>query len=230
MDPFDDPDPLAALRPPPAAGGRDRLGAVLDAMGMSPARAVVAAVALVVAGVGAVWLLRPPPAPVEATLPMAEPAPVATSTTAPADVVVHVAGAVVQPGVLALPAGSRVVDAIDAAGGAAPDADLGRLNLAAEVADGERVYVPTVGEVVPAPVVGGSSRSGDGSAGPPPLVDLNTASVDELDALPGVGPATAQAIVDWREERGGFTSVDQLLDVRGIGEAKLAQLRDLVTV
>jgi competence protein ComEA len=230
MDPFDDPDPLAALRPPPAAGGRDRLGAVLDAMGMSPARAVVAAVALVVAGVGAVWLLRPPPAPLEATLPMAEPAPVATSTTAPADVVVHVAGAVVQPGVLALPAGSRVVDAIDAAGGAAPDADLGRLNLAAEVADGERVYVPTVGEVVPAPVVGGSSRSGDGAAGPPPLVDLNTASVDELDALPGVGPATAQAIVDWREERGGFTSVDQLLDVRGIGEAKLAQLRDLVTV
>jgi competence protein ComEA len=141
------------------------------------------------------------------------------------EVVVHVAGAVQRPGVLHLPTGSRVVDAIDAAGGLAANADGARINLAAPVTDGERVYVAAVGEPTPAAV--GPLGSPDVPTGP---IDLNTASEQELDALPGVGPATAAAIVAHRTEIGRFTSVDQLLDVRGIGTSKLEQLRPLVTV
>jgi competence protein ComEA len=134
-----------------------------------------------------------------------------------------------------------VVDAIDGAGGLAPDADGARLNLAAPLADGERVYVPAVGEATP-PVVGpsggtggtgGSSAGGDGGGGvptPDAPIDLNTASETDLDALPGVGPATAQAIVQHRDEVGGYTSVDQLLDVPGIGPSKRERIRPLVRV
>jgi competence protein ComEA len=157
-----------------------------------------------------------------------------------AEVVVHIAGAVVRPGVQHLGAGARVVDAVERAGGATPDAELGRVNLAAPVQDGQQVYVPRVGEVPPAPVgggpagagaSGGSGSAGAGAAGQPGgLVNLNTATTEELDTLPGVGPATAEAIIAHREANGPFTSVDQLLDVRGIGDAKLADLRDLVTV
>ncbi len=124
--------------------------------------------------------------------------------------------------------GARVVDAIDAAGGLTPEADGARINLAALVHDGERIYVPRVGEVVPAVVGGAPAGPGiDGAAGP---VNLNEADEAALDALPGIGPATAAAIIRHRTEIGRFTSVDQLLDVRGIGEAKLEQLRPLVTV
>jgi competence protein ComEA len=148
------------------------------------------------------------------------------------EVVVHVAGAVASPGVQELPAGSRVVDAVDAGGGALPEADLAKINLAAPLEDGQQVYVPRLGEpaggaAVAAPGAGGGGAgAGDSSE----IVDLNTADVSQLDALPGVGPAIAQAIVDHRESNGPFTSVDDLLDVRGIGEAKLADLRDRVTV
>lgn len=160
--------------------------------------------------------------------------------------VVQAAGAVREPGVVRLPAGSRVDDLVQAAGGFADGADRDRVNLAALVADGERVWIPAVGEEAAPDVVaggggggggpvasGGSSGSatdpGGGStpAGP---VDLNRATAVELDALPGVGPATAAAILAHRDEVGRFTSVEQLLDVRGIGEAKLEQLRPLVTV
>jgi competence protein ComEA len=166
----------------------------------------------------------------------------ATGSTVPAEVVVHVAGAVGAPGVQRLPGGSRVVDAVEAAGGANPDADLGRINLAVPVQDGQQVYVPRVGEVPPTPVGGaggpsvgsggssGSSGGVPGSAAAGQPVNVNTASADELDTLPGVGPATAEAIISHREQNGPFTSVDQLLDVRGIGDAKLEQLRDLVVV
>jgi competence protein ComEA len=146
-----------------------------------------------------------------------------------AEVVVHVAGAVAAPGVQRLPAGARVVDAVDAAGGAAPDADLGRINLAAVLADGQQVYVPRAGESPPAPITP-SSGAPDGAAGTVALVDLNTATAAELEELPGVGPTTAGAIIAHREQHGPFGSVDDLLDVRGIGEAKLEQLRDLATV
>jgi len=142
--------------------------------------------------------------------------------------VVHVAGAVAAPGLHELPPGARVADAVAAAGGLAPQADSARINLAAPVVDGERVYVLQVGEQEPPVAVSPPPASaGDPGSGP---VDLNTADADALDSLPGVGPATAAAILQHRAEVGAFTSVDQLLDVPGIGEAKLEALRDLVTV
>ncbi len=168
--------------------------------------------------------------------------PAASGSTVPTEVVVHVAGAVRSPGVQHLPGGARVVDAVDAAGGANPDADLARINLAAPLQDGQQIYVLRVGETPPTPVgpsggtssalaggSAGSSGSPTGSATGQP-VNINMASADELDTLPGVGPTTAEAIIAYREQNGPFTSVDQLLDVRGIGDAKLEQLRDLVTI
>ena len=157
-----------------------------------------------------------------------------TSTRPPAPIVVDVVGAVRRGGVVRLRAGARVIDAIVAAGGATAAADLTRLNLAAALADGARVAVPEVGgsapAVDPAAVVGAPAVGSDGgpTAGAP--VDLNTATADQLDALPGVGPATAAAIIKDREAHGPFRSVGDLGRVRGIGDAKLEQLRDLVTV
>jgi competence protein ComEA len=201
-------------------------------------RLAVTAGSVLAVGVGAFLLLRPSPPPVEATLPIAgasttsvdagvRVAAVPTIATVPTEVVVHVAGAVVSPGVVHLPAGTRVVDALAAAGGAAPDADLDALNLAAVLVDGSRIYVPRPGEVVP------SAASPAGAAGvpvPPGPLDLNRATIEQLDELPGVGPATAAAIVAHRDANGPFGSVDDLADVRGIGPAKLDALRALVTV
>ena len=151
----------------------------------------------------------------------------------PSVVVVHVAGAVVRPGVVSLSSGARVVDAIDAAGGPRADADLDRLNLAAPVADGDRVLVARVGDPpTPALPTGGAHdvtdpAAGAGSVGP---VDLNTATLAELEELPGIGPTLAAAIIAERDRRGGFGSVDDLRSVRGIGDARFADLRDLVVV
>ena len=234
-------------------------------------RPSLGALALVAAfaGVGW-WLLRPAPAPVEMLLPAASASAPAgssgaattlpggsspgsgdpgaggsTTTTMAAPVVVQAAGAVARPGVHRLPAGARVDDLVRAAGGALPDADLDRVNLAAPLADGERIWVPRRGEVeVPDVVAGGGTGTGggtaaagtssgtgsEGSADPAGPIDLNTATAADLDTLPGVGPATAAAILAHREANGLFVSVDDLLDVRGIGEAKLEQLRPLVTV
>jgi competence protein ComEA len=142
---------------------------------------------------------------------------------------VHVAGAVAKPGVYDLDAGARVIDAIEAAGGGAPDADLNRLNLAAKVADGQRVLVQRVGEAAPA---GSASPGGGGggSADSSGLVSLNSATQVELEALPGIGPTLAGAIIAERERRGGFRSVNELRDVRGIGEKRFADLKDKVTI
>lgn len=172
-----------------------------------------------------VWLTRQAPESPDSALPLVEPASVTTTTALPGPVVVHVAGAVGAPGVQRLPAGARVIDAVDAAGGLLPDADASRVNLAAELVDGTQVYVPAIGEVAP-PAAGASGAGGEGS-GP---IDLNIADSAALETLPGVGPATAAAIIDHRDRNGPFASVDGLLEVRGIGEAKLAQLRDLVRV
>ncbi|MFM8848121.1 MAG: helix-hairpin-helix domain-containing protein [Actinomycetota bacterium] len=116
-----------------------------------------------------------------------------------------------------------MIDAIDAAGGVAFGADADAINLAAKVTDGQRVYVPAVGEAV-------VSDQQTPASGPTLPIDLNAATAADLDVLPGVGPATAAAIVRAREAKGGFTSVDDLLDVPGIGEAKLEALRGLVRV
>ena len=146
-------------------------------------------------------------------------------------VTVHVAGAVAKPGVYDLAGGARVIDAIEAAGGGAPDADLNRLNLAAKVADGQRVLVQRVGEAAPAgSAAAGGSGSGGGSADPSGLVNLNSATQAELAALPGIGPSLAGSIIAERERRGGFRPANELRDVRGIGEKRFADLKDKVTI
>ena len=144
-------------------------------------------------------------------------------------VVVHVAGAVRKPGLVFGSVGWRIDDAVRAAGGPRGTADLDRLNLAAPLADGERIYVPEVGEDEPSVV--GSTRSADGAGGEASgPIDLNRADAAALQALPGIGPATAAAIVGHREEHGAFGNVDALVAVRGIGLATLEALRDHVRV
>ena len=213
------------LRPSPPATWRDRVETAVGFARSAPAlSAVVAAVVVVIGAVGFVLFHRSPPVPA-IELPRAEAAPASTATTT-GEVVVHVAGAVMRPGVVRLAGAGRVVDAIAAAGGAAPDADLNQVNLAAKVGDGDRVYVPRRGESPP-PAPAASGPSSPTSSGP---VDLNSAPPDQLDALPGVGPATARAIVEYRTRHGRFRIVDDLLSVPGIGPAKLATLKPLVRV
>lgn len=147
-------------------------------------------------------------------------------------VVVDVAGDVRRPGVRELPAGSRVVDAIEAAGGARPGVDLSGLNLARVLVDGEQVLV---GAAAPGGAAGPGAPGAPGAAGAAPgaptaLVDLNTAGQATLEALPEIGPVTAQAILAWRQEHGGFTAVQELLEVDGIGPATLETVAPLVTV
>jgi competence protein ComEA len=153
-----------------------------------------------------------------------------TSTGGAGEVVVDVAGDVVRPGVVHLPAGARVTDAVTAAGGARPDADLGRLNLAAKLVDGQHLAVPKVGEPAPpAPASGSGADPGGVPSSDSPL-DLNTATQAQLEALPGIGPSLAQAILAERERTGGFRSVQELRRVRGIGDARYAQIAPLVRV
>lgn len=142
-------------------------------------------------------------------------------------VVVHVAGAVQNPGLVTGTATWRVDDAVTAAGGSGANADLNRLNLAAFVRDGERIYVPTVGEEAPPQVAGSSASAQSVQVGP---VNINTADVQALETLPGVGPATAATIISHREEHGSFGAIDALVAVRGIGPATLEALRDYVTI
>lgn len=162
------------------------------------------------------------------------------SAASSARLVVHASGAVASPGVYRVPAGSRVDDLIRASGGLSLDADVDRVNLAAPLVDGERIWVPRKGDTdVPDVVTGGTvsagpARGSGGSGGGGPgdgavMVNLNTATAEELDSLPGVGPATAASILAYRDQNGPLSSVDELIEVRGIGEAKLEQIRPLVT-
>jgi competence protein ComEA len=155
------------------------------------------------------------------------------ATVAGGKIVVHVAGAVVHAGVVELPANARVIDAIEAVGGAQADGDLDRLNLAAKVADGERVFVAKVGQADPGVLGEPTGPSGSASAGAATggaKVNLNTATQAQLEALPGIGPSYAQAIIAERQARGGFKSVNELRNVRGIGDKRFEQLAPLVTV
>ncbi|ANH40229.1 ComE operon protein 1 [Nocardioides dokdonensis FR1436] len=157
----------------------------------------------------------------------APPGPATASAAPEGQVTIDVAGKVRRPGIAVLPAGSRVHDALEAAGGARPGVDLAGLNLARVLVDGEQVLVGLPGGS--APVAPGVAAPAPGTPGAA-LVDLNTADQTLLETLPQVGPVTAAAILAWRTEHGAFTAVEELLEVDGIGEATLAQLAPLVTV
>lgn len=238
------------LRDPSAASPPERLRALLGdhrLVAASIVLGVVATLAVVAAASPSPPQLTLPPA--TSSHPSPDPAApaddagsatavgTAVATTAAPELVVHVAGSVATPGLVRVDAGGRVADVLDAAGGAIGAADVDRLNLAAPVVDGSRIYVPAVGEVEPPVVVAGSgapsSPTSPGTDGGSPTssgpIDLNTATAEQLDSLPGVGPATAAAILTHRDEHGPFLGVDELQDVRGIGPAKFEALRDLVT-
>jgi competence protein ComEA len=185
---------------------------------------LVAALAAVVAAVG-VWWERPVPEPAPvlplvtapARAPSAQPPPSATR-----EVVVSVVGRVARPGLIRLPDGTRVADALAAVGGALPGTDLMDLNIARRLSDGEQLLIGV------APPQGQPAASG--TLVTSRTVDLNAATLEQLDGLPGVGTVTAQRILDWRVAHGRFTSVDQLREVSGFGQARFAHLKDLVRV
>lgn len=222
-------EPLS--RPVPPRSAAERARAWVEWFGIG--RLLAASVATVIMCAGAVWLVRTPPPATEALLPRATPTSIALDTppataaipSVPAVVLVHVAGAVIEPGVYELAGDARVRDAVVAAGGPTETADWNALNLAAIVGDGVKVYVPSVGEDVPPSLTVPVAPVGDQAAGP---IDVNVATVVELEELPGVGPATAAAIVTERERSGPFLDVDDLDRVPGIGPAKLEALRGLV--
>lgn len=201
----------------------DRLASLRDWLDATPAETAGLAVLLTGAAAVAalVWWTSIPGGPVEVG---AAPVPVPTAT-APTVLTVHVAGAVHRPGVVTLPHGTRVTDAIDAAGGARPDGVLDTVNLARMLEDGERILVPSTED----PGEQGQAEAG-GARGPDGRIDLNRATADELEELPGIGPVLAQRIVAHREDHGPFTEVGDLRDVPGIGERTFQSLAELVTV
>ncbi|MDL4771410.1 ComEA family DNA-binding protein [Actinomadura xylanilytica] len=241
----DDPTPpMARLRSGPEPPGIEIPRSRFDP-GWSGARALmlVAVIAAVVA-VGYLWLARPRPQPVAPVAmtasPMVSLSPAASlrASTSPAasqaggTVVVHVLGKVRHPGVISLPGGARVAEAIKAAGGVRPGTGTGSLNLARKVVDGEQIPVgirPPPGTVQPPGAGAGAASAGPGAAAGTP-VDLNNASAAQLDQLPGVGPVLAQRIVDYRTQHGAFRSVDQLQEVSGIGSRRFADLKSMVRV
>jgi competence protein ComEA len=166
----------------------------------------------------------------------AGPAPNASAPSASPDggLLVHVVGAVAEPGLVTVPDGARVADALQAAGGTTSKADLTAVNLARTVVDGEQLYVPEPGEAVPGTPGEAPGAGGPGAPGGEPAaggaVDINAADAVALEALPGVGPSIAQAIVEWREANGPFASVDELEDVPGIGPATLDEIRESARV
>ncbi|NUU20151.1 MAG: ComEA family DNA-binding protein [Streptomycetaceae bacterium] len=213
--------------------------------------AVLALLAIVVAGVGW-WRARPEPvavpqagamAPLAATVsssdaPSKRPASAvsASSATMPASaaasVAVHIVGRVAHPGLFTLPSGARVDDALKAAGGVLPGTDLAVLNLARIVADGEQIPVGVPGATAaPVPPAGlPAPGAASGAPGAATAVDLNSAPAEQLESLPGIGPVMASGIIEWRTAHGRFTSVDQLREIRGIGERRFEELRTKVRV
>jgi competence protein ComEA len=244
--------PAVSPEPAVSAGTGPRLPVLGGPSPFDPGRrgvkalAVVAVLVVLVAGFLA-WRSRPrpepvtpgPPAPVAAGAPRASTevaaaggaVPVASPEGVGAEIVVAVAGKVRRPGLVRLPAGARVADAIDAAGGVLPGTDVTTVNLARKVADGELIVVGA-----PAPAAAGgpagpaSPGSASGAGAPGEKVNLNTATLAQLDALPGVGPVLAQRILDFRTSHGGFRSVTDLRQVDGIGESRFEELKDLVAV
>lgn len=143
------------------------------------------------------------------------------------EIVVYISGAVSKPGVYTLPANSRVNNLVEAAGGLSQDAQSAAINLASVLNDGEHIHIPAHGEDI---AVLGDSNGASGASAGSGKINLNTASATQLEELPGIGPALSQTIIAWREDNGRFTSAEDLLEVSGIGQAKYAKLKDLVTV
>ncbi len=176
------------------------------------------------------------------TRPASDPDPSPTGSSGepsagspPGPLVVSVSGKVARPGLVQVPEGARVADAITAAGGALPGTDLAGVNLARRLADGEQVAVgvpPAIEAAEAAVASAGTPPAATGARGSRPMgkIDLNVASVEQLDALPGVGPVTAERIVEWRSHNGRFARIEQLREIEGIGERRFGQLRGLVTV
>jgi len=170
---------------------------------------------------GALFYLRwPRPSPIE----IIEPTPAPASTSA--EIGVYVVGAVMKPGVYFLPQGSRVADALEAAGGPTDEADLVRVNLAKRVYDEEQIYVPRLGEENP-PLPPPSGSPGSQAGG---KININTATTAELDTLPGIGPVLAQRIVDYRKANGPFAAIEDIKNVRGIGDATFEEIEELIFV
>jgi competence protein ComEA len=219
-------EPEPVLNAPPARRFDERLERLQNRLGLSHLnRWVLVVVALLVAGVGlAVTILSWPEAEPVATAPAA---PVEATAAEPKTIIVSVAGAVQEPGIVELEAGARVADAIEAAGGLTEGADPGFLNLARVVADGDLVAVPDAAASGAAAPVPGAEAGGTGGGG---LVNINVAGAAELDALKGIGPVLAERIIAYREANGSFQSLDELSEVSGIGTALLEQLRDQVTL
>ncbi len=175
---------------------------------------------------GAVVVFLARPAPKTIAIEPATPAPVSPTTPTPGRIVVYVSGAVQAPGVYALPDGARVDDAIKAAGGPAADADLARVNLARRLHDEEQVYVPRLGETNP-PVPPAGATGSDSTTG---KININTATATELATLPGIGPALAQRIVEYRQAHGPFARIEDLKKVSGIGDKVFERIKDLITI
>lgn len=195
-------------------------------------RVLGTSIGVVVTAIGVWWVVRVPPPPVETTIPLATTATIAVQPVVnePAVLVVHVAGEVVAPGVYELPAGSRMVDAIDAAGGPSSRADTDAINLATPLTDAQQVFMPRRGVAVRSVAPSGVGGAPANDAAQDGTINVNTASASALETLPGVGPQTAQAIIEHRTKNGPFLGVDELLNVRGIGPAKLEAMRAKVRV
>ena len=184
----------------------------------------LALLAVLAAGlaVGGYFVLRPSPRPVGDFQAVGEPSAEGCEQEEAGELTVHVAGAVRHPGVVLLAPGDRVIDAITAAGGLLPEADLEGLNLAQPVQDGQKINVLRAGEGSGLAAAGGGEESSK--------VDLNTAGIEELESLPGIGPTLAERIIAYREKRGGFHSVEELKQVSGIGDKKFEEIRELVEI
>lgn len=204
---------------------RESLRDRLSTLSRAELAGLAALVCVTLVGAG-LWYLRSLPRPVEVRSAAVSPPVVSASPSAEAAVLlVDVAGWVREPGVYEFHEGDRVIDAIEAAGGARHGAALESINLAAPLADGTQVLVPRS-----APVASGGESSAVTGGATPTKININTGSATELEALPGIGEVIAQRIVDYRTQNGPFASIDQLLEVSGIGDAILAEVRDLVTV
>lgn len=195
-------------------------------------------------GVGVFYLRQPAQNPIEilpveaSVTPLPTPAPSPPPTPTAAPVRVYITGAVEESDVYFLPQGSIVKDVIEAAGGLTVDADPERINQALELKDQQQIHIPRLDEENPPPAVQGGQDNLDRSEGnnnnalltTNSLIDLNSATLEQLDTLPGIGPVIGQRIIDYRESVGGFTAIEEITQVSGIGEATFAKIKDLVTV